>query len=332
MLGRIRGELLRRVTSRAGARLSRVVVHPEPHLDAGVERACGEYRVYSTDPALGVPASDLGYLAFHFSAVDVAVLGAKPELVAVDLLFPPDSPDDLITSVDEQLSFEAWIHGVEVIAGHTGRYAGLEEPVAVVTTIGRTSRLLLPSGISPGDAVLIVGVPGAELLYGVANYRPELLYDEVGPRSVARWRRASRLLSALPQALALSARDAAKAMKDCAEGGVVRALNELASASDLGLEIHGDRIPLPPELERLASRYGFDPLECSSSGALVAAVSPDRLDLSLYWMEALGFPAVAAGRFLPGGEGRWLIRGGVRRELPEEYRDPYGPLLSGDFK
>lgn len=59
------------------------------------------------------------------------------------------------------------------------------------------------------------------------------------------------------------------AMHDSTEGGVATGLCELAAASDVGLEIAGDALPIATATQRLCSEYDLDPLGVISSSALL---------------------------------------------------------------
>ncbi len=328
MSGKARRDLLRHITRLSGARREEVEVPPNPLLDAGVIRGTKSRYVWATDPALGVPREHLGTLAFHFTASDVAVLGGRPEYIAVDLLLPHDSSREEAIRIMEQIHDEAYRYGASVVTGHTGWYLGVNEPVVVTTIAGRVDRLLLPSNASPGDRILLTGVIGGELLYSLAHFRPSLLADTYGEEGVRRWRGYHRDLSVVDPALLLSRRGLALVMKDGAEGGLIRALNDLADAAGLGFHVEEDRLPVPPELLALADEHGFDPLAASSSGLLIAVVSPEWAREAVWYLGILGVPAEIVGTLSDRPEDRWILGTSGRRPFPREAGDPYSSLCS----
>ena len=326
MAGKARRELLSRITSLAGARREDVLVAPHPLLDAGViEGRKGRY-VWATDPALGVPREHLGILAFHFTAADVAVMGGKPEFLAVDILMPEGSPKGEAVRIASQIHEEAVRYGASVVTGHTGWYSAVNEPVVVVTAAGRAERMLHPRDALPGDRIVLAGLVGAELLYSLAHFRPSLMRDLLGEAAVRRWRAVPRELTVLDSAMALNKRGLAVIMKDGAEGGLVRALNDLADATGLGFHVEEDRIPIPPELRRLAGQLNFDPLSASSSGLLIALVRPEWVREAVWYLEILGIPVSVAGSMSDRRE-RWILGPEGRRPFPEEAEDPYASLM-----
>lgn len=328
MSGKARRELLNLITRLSGARRTEVEVPPNPLLDAGVVSGSRSRYVWATDPALGVPRGHLGTLAFHFTASDVAVMGGRPEYVAVDLLLPLGSPREEAVGIMRQIHEEARLYGASVVTGHTGWYPGVSEPVVVTTIAGRAARLLLPSNASPGDRIVLAGVVGGELLYSIAHFRPSLLADAYGEEGVRRWRGYCRDLSVVDSAMLLSRRGLALAMKDGAEGGLVRALNDLADASGLGFYVEGEKLPIPPELLALADEHGFDPLAASSSGLLVAVVRPEWAREAVWCLGIIGVSAEVVGALLDRPEERTILGPSGRRPFPREAEDPYSRLIS----
>ncbi len=327
MEGKAGRSLLKEITKYVGRLGRNIAIPPHPSIDAGAERLMGLTRVYATDPALGVPGEDLGYFAFHFSASDVAVLGAEPKLMSSTILLPSDASDDLALRIAKGIDWEAYRYGVTVITGHTGWYESVKEPIVVTTVIGEVREPVTPKLARIGDRLLLVGIPGAELLYGVAHFNPTLLEERFGKRTVKRWRRARWMLTAVDSARDLALFSRVNGMKDGAEGGLIRLLNDFADAAELGFTVNKDLIPFPPELLRLGREMGFDPMAASSSGVVLAAI-PGNLPLGFLkdLMESHGFSVSMIGELKK--EGRELVVGGEVKEFPspEEVRDPYPDL------
>ncbi|MDK2464938.1 MAG: AIR synthase related protein [Candidatus Korarchaeota archaeon] len=328
MSGKARRELLNLITRLSGARRADVKVPPNPLLDAGVVSGSRSMYVWATDPALGVPGEHLGILAFHFTASDVAVMGGRPEYVAVNLLLPAEFPGEEAVEIMRQIHEEARLYGASVVTGHTGWYPGVSEPVAVTTVAGRVDRLMLPSNASSGDKILLAGAVGGELLYSLAHFRPSVLADSYGEEGVRRWRGYYRDLSVVDSAMLLSRRGLALAMKDGAEGGLVRALNDLADASGLGFYVEEEKLPIPPELLALADEHGFNPLAASSSGLLVAVVRPEWAREAVWCLGVIGISAEVVGALLGRPEERLILGPSGRRPFPREAEDPYSRLIS----
>ena len=61
-------------------------------------------------------------------------------------------------------------------------------------------------------------------------------------------------------------------MRDPTRGGLSSALNELAAASRVGVELDEAAIPLRPEVRGACEMLGLDPLYVANEGKLIAVV------------------------------------------------------------
>ncbi|RLG50371.1 MAG: hypothetical protein DRO00_08770, partial [Thermoproteota archaeon] len=119
-----------------------------------------------------------------------------------------------------------------------------------------------------------------------------------------------------------------KAMKDGAEGGLVRVMNDLASAAKLGFCIDLEDVPIPEEVLALSKKFGFDPLSASSSGLLIAVVKKDAEDEVVNLLSSLGLNPTIIGKMLDQDEGRYMRQKGKLVPFPLSAEDPYSKLIS----
>jgi len=327
-VGKARERLLKEITKLAGFRRPEVIIKPDPHLDAGAEALEGEYRIYAVDPCLGVPERHLGFLAFHFPASDVAVMGGEPYLVVLDMLLPLSYPEERILLIMRQIHEQAVKYEASIISGHTGRYSAVKEPVVSCTIVGRAKRLLVPKNVEKGDLIVVSGWVGGELLYALSNFKPELIERTFGEECVRSWRSFYEKMTVVDAALALSRAKLARAMKDGAEGGIVRALNDLSAASGLGFRINQEEVPIPEEVMVLSEEFNFDPLSASSSGVLIAVVRKGTEEESTRVLRSMGLRASVIGEMLGEGDGRYVLKGDELAPFPSEAEDPYSRLVS----
>jgi len=97
-------------------------------------------------------------------------------------------------------------------------------------------------------------------------------------------------------AAVLTAAPDAHVLRDPTRGGLASAVNEIAVASGVGIELDEDTIPVPGPVRAACEMLGLDPLHVANEGKCVAFVPADR---------APG--ALAAMRALPEGEGAALV-------------------------
>jgi hydrogenase expression/formation protein HypE len=105
-------------------------------------------------------------------------------------------------------------------------------------------------------------------------------------------------------ALLDAAGPALRCMRDATRGGIASALNELARASGVAMQVSEGAVPVAPEVAGAAELLGIDPMYVANEGVLVAFVEP-----------AAAERALAALRSAPGFEGAAEI-GEVRAEPP----------------
>jgi len=100
------------------------------------------------------------------------------------------------------------------------------------------------------------------------------------------------------------------ALRDPTRGGVASALNELAVASGVGIEITEHDLPVPAPVAAACEVLGLDPLHVANEGCLLALVTAESADAVLAAMRAVpaGRAARVIGRVTDGPTGRVTAR------------------------
>ncbi|OYR85350.1 hydrogenase expression protein [Halorubrum sp. E3] len=249
----------------------------------------GETLVVAADP-LSLAAESVGTLAVHVACNDVAASGADPRWLTHTLFLPDDDPDRLRTVVD-QVDATARDLGVSVVGGHTEVLDALSRPLCSMTAMGTTDRFVSSGGAEPGDRLLLTKGAAIEATAILAtDFREECAEAGVSATTLDAAAEFLDEVSVVPDAAAV--RDAASAMHDPTEGGLLTALVETASASGTILSVERERVPIRPETEACCGALGVDPLATFGSGALLAAVPPERVDEAF---DALGAAGIDAG-------------------------------------
>ncbi|MFO8034704.1 MAG: AIR synthase-related protein [Candidatus Bipolaricaulota bacterium] len=267
----------------------------------------------AVSPELGWDRS--GWLAFHLVAVDVALSGIAPSYVTPGWTLPESISDQALHEVLQAFQREAQQFGVEVLAGHTGRYTESTYPwvgAATAMGIGPRAALRLPTAAQTGDALLLWGKPGLEAAVLLALPRTESVAPEI-----ERWAEAEfHSLSALSIALDAAHVDGLRCMHDITEGGVVGAAAELSSAMGRGLMLHTDAIGADPQIQAVLQARGLSPLSVTSCGAVLAVASPAAAER----LVSKGFQFV--GEVRADGELLERVQGYTRPLIPPEH-DPF---------
>jgi len=118
------------------------------------------------------------------------------------------------------------------------------------------------------------------------------------------------------------------AMHDPTEGGLITGLREIATAAGTGIRVDAGAIPVLPETRVICDALKLDPLGLIASGALLAAVAPDRAARLLDAYHNAGIVAAAIGELTRPNDGMWLEREGERLPLPLFDRDEIARYFS----
>jgi len=270
------------------------------------------------------PGGDLGSLSVHGTVNDLAMVGARARWLAASFILEEGLPLDELSRIVASMGRAARAAGVEVTAGDTkvvGRGAG-DGCYITTTGVGEPARPPGRAAISvaaarAGDRVIVSGPIG---LHGIAilSVREGLSFDaEVESDSAALWPLVERLLDA--------AGDGLRALRDPTRGGIASALNEIAAASRLRIDIDDALVPVPPVVRAACEMLGLDPFYVANEGKLIAIVAPEAADASLAALRAhpLGAGAAIIGDVVAGDAGLVTARtrsGGRRvvQKLPGE--------------
>jgi hydrogenase expression/formation protein HypE len=272
--------------------------------DAGTVEVEGLGLAVTTDSfvvrPIRFPGGSIGELAVNGTVNDLAVSGARPLALTVSLVLEEGLEAEVLRAEVEAIAAAASAAGVEVVSGDTKVVErGHCDSIYVCTTgLGRLDpRAALSTGaIEPGDRVLVSGPVGA---HGTAIMlaRDDLGLDaEIASDTRSLWPAVEAMLEAAGPAL--------RCMRDATRGGAASALNELARASSVAVQVGESAVPVLPEVAAAAELLGIDPMYIANEGVLVAFVAPDGAE-----------EALAALRGAPGCEAAAEI-GEVRAEPP----------------
>lgn len=331
-VGKLRAEALERLFDKYAPADARVVVGPRIGEDAAVIEMGDRYLVATTDP-ITFATEEIGWYALQVNANDLAVRGARPRWFLATLLLPAEATTDaLVEQIFSQIGQACEAMEVSLVGGHTEVTHGLDRPIVVGTMLGEVSKdkLVTTRGARVGDSLLLTkGVPleGAALI--AREKEPELIRRGV-PRSLIEQARNFLHrpgLSVVPEATLATELAPVHSMHDPTEGGVATALWELARASEVGLRVERERIPILPEGERLCREFGLDPLGTIASGTLLLALAPADAALVLHACAREGIDCAFIGQVVPEAQGVTLVEGGRARSMPTFPQDEITKLF-----
>jgi len=311
-----------------GQRRPEVLVHSGLGVDSAVVDLGGELCVLSSDPITGA-THNLGWLAVNVSCNDLAANGAEPVGVMVTLLAAERTAEDDLKQIMKDIHRACLELGIEVLGGHTEVTQGLPAPILCMTAVGKAvaGRLVNAMGARVGDDVVLTKAAGLEGTAVLASDFEAELLQHLDPTIVKSAQSFLSRISVVTEGTT-AARCGANAMHDVTEGGVLTALYEMAVASQVGVEVWAENIPVLPETVAICDYFGLDPFSLVSSGAmLIAAPSGAALVGEL---SAQGVPASIIGRVT--ANGRVLHRRGRQEEIVPAERDELWRVLEARAK
>jgi hydrogenase expression/formation protein HypE len=268
-----------------------------PLNDAAVVEVAGRRLAFTTDSfvvsPLEFPGGDIGELAVNGTVNDLAMMGAQPLALSLAYVIEEGLPLDELREVTESVARAAARAGVRIVTGDTkvvGRGAadGLFVNTAGIGLVA-PGVTVAADRASPGDVVILSGPIG---LHGVA-----IMSVREGLGFEAEIESDTQPLNALVAAIVAACSDV-HVLRDPTRGGLASALNEIAAASGVGIDLDEDKVPIPGPVHAACEMLGLDPLHVANEGKLVAIVPEPSSQAVLDAMRTVGegAGAVAIGR------------------------------------
>ncbi len=300
-LGKLTNEQLKRlVLDRFCRTRNEVVAGSAIGEDCAAIDLQGELCVLSTDP-ITAATGNIGTLAVHVCCNDAAACGAEPVGLLVTMLLPPETTEDYISSLADEISDAAIHSGVDVLGGHTEITDAVTRPVISAAVVAKVPKngLITTSSMRPGDALVMTkwaGLEGTAILAADHRKKLEKVWTE------AEFKEANALssqFSVTQESRIACSIGGVSAMHDATEGGVLGALWEMADASGCGVEIDKKSIPVLGITQKACAALSIEPLRMISSGVLLIATG--RGEVLSATLNAAGIPATVIGKAVEKG-------------------------------
>lgn len=304
----------------------RVLVGTED--DAGVYQLSAELAIVQTvdffTPVVDDPY-DFGAIAAANALSDIYAMGAKP-LTALNLVaFPKDGPLEVLGEIMRGGAEKAREAGVVVIGGHS---IDDKEPKygMAVTGVVHPKKLTLKSGARPGDALVLTKPLGIGIISSAikAGRAPHAMIETATANMKSLNKAASEAMVEV----------GVTGATDITGFGLLGHLHEMLHTSGVSARLVLSRIPIIDGVQALAKsgvpggtrtnlKYVSDKVawaegiteeeklmlaDAQTSGGLLIAVSPDKLDALLAGLAARGVQTRAViGEVLEGKAGQIFV-------------------------
>jgi hydrogenase expression/formation protein HypE len=265
--------------------------------DAAVLDLAGGRIAMSTDAfvvqPLFFPGGSIGELAVNGTVNDLAVSGAEPKFLSASFILEEGLPLKQLAAIVEAMAAAARAAGVAIVTGDTKVVERGHGDGCYINTSGvglmRPGISVGPRLAKPGDAILVSGSIGDHGM-AIMSVREGLEFESPIRSDCA-------ALNGLIAAVLDRVGPAVHAMRDPTRGGLASTLNEIAAASDVGVEIEETALPVRPEVQSACELLGLDPVYVANEGKAVFFVAPEAAEAALAVLRAhpLGREAARIG-------------------------------------
>jgi hydrogenase expression/formation protein HypE len=272
---------------------------------------------FTVEP-LEFPGGDIGSLAVHGTVNDLAVSGAQPRFLSLNVFIEEGLEIAVLQRITHSIARACAETGVRILAGDTkvvrrGQGGGL-----YLATTGVGQRLPGPrlglDQIRPGDQVVVSGTLGD---HGAAVM---LAREQFGLSGHLR----SDAACVLPVTTLLLRHPGLRFMRDPTRGGLATVAHDIAGTTAATVRLFEAQLPIRPTVASVCEILGYDPLYLASEGRVVAVLSPSEADAAVAALQEAGFAeARVIGQIEPGAARVVLQTAlGGARILPELEDDP----------
>ncbi|MDF2821555.1 MAG: hypothetical protein K0R15_1996 [Clostridiales bacterium] len=256
--------------------------------------------VITADPITG-SVFDIGTLALHAAANDLAASGAEPVGIMLTILLPEKFPEGSLREIMKEIEQGCILLNMEIMGGHTEVTRAVNQPIISVTGIGKVKKgkVIKTSGAKIGQDVVVskwVGLEGTSI---IANIKEDELLTKYTPTFVEEAKNLIQYISVIEESkIALNYE--VTSMHDVTEGGIYAALWEVAAASNVGMEVELNKLPIRLETVEICEHFDLNPYKLISSGCLVMTTNKG-------WelvkeLESKGIKATIVGKITKGKE------------------------------
>lgn len=262
------------------------------------------------------PGGSIGALAVNGTVNDLAVSGAEPKFLSASFILEEGFPLNRLAAVVQAMADAAATAGVKIVTGDTKVVERGHGDGCYINTAGvgvlREDVNVGPHRAQAGDAIIVSGMIGDHGM-AIMSVREGLEFE-------SQIRSDCAALNGMIAAVLDAAGGAVHAMRDPTRGGLASTLNEIATASGVGIAIDERALPVRGEVQSACELLGLDPVYVANEGKavfFVAAEAAERV-LDVLRGHPLGRDAARIGQATAEHKGMLVARTamGANRVIP----------------
>lgn len=313
-IGKVPENILKRsVFKQLSVKRPEILIGPRIGEDCSIAQFdSDELFVLSTDPITGA-TKDIGALAVHITANDLATNGAEPVGLMLTILLPVDFYEEDLKQIVQDVNKACEALNIQVMGGHTEVTAAVNQPILSVTGIGKVKKekfLSVPK-VTIGQDVVMTKWAGLEGTAIIAKEKESVLKAYYNEAFIDRAKALSEHLSVVKEGK-IGSEFGVSFMHDATEGGIFGALWELAACARKGIQVELDLIPIKQETVEICEYYELNPYKLISSGSMLMVATDGQKLVEILLAE--GIQAAVIGKITEGQE-KVVVQEDSRRSL-----------------
>lgn len=212
---------------------------------------------------------DIGRLAVCGTVNDLLMRGATPKYITSAFIIEEGADTEDLDKIAKSMAKTAEEAGVTIVAGDTKVIDGNGGIYINTAGVGyvKESTDIVSTNLRDGDAVIVSGTMG--------DHHATILSARMGIENDIESDNAP--LGEMVRAM-LKAGIEVHCMRDVTRGGLGTVLNELAEASNIGITIDEESIPVSNEVRAFAKILGLNILHMGNEGKLIAIVPENQAE------------------------------------------------------
>ena len=288
--------------------------------DASIVPLTGTRLAFSTDSfvvrPLFFPGGSIGDLAVNGTVNDLAVSGARPLYLSVGMILEEGFAIASLARIVDDMAKAARSAGVQIITGDTKVVERGHGDGCYINTSGvglvTHAHEIGPARVQVGDIVIVSGTIGDHGT-AVMSVREGLEFQTTILSDTA-------ALNVLVEQVLQAGNAAVHVMRDPTRGGIASSLNEIATASKVGVVLEEKSLPVRAEVRAACDLLGLDPVYVANEGKVLVFVAEERAEAVFKAMRdhPLGHDSTIIGKVVEQHPGMVIARTaiGASRVIP----------------
>lgn len=292
---------------------------------AAFEVGAEEHVLISTESIIGTE-QELGELAVHGVANDLAASGARVIGIVVNILLPEQAREIVIKRIMLQLEEVCSQLEIEILEVNTEVTRAVNQLLLTITGVGacKKGELLPTRGLRAGDDLVMTKWAGLLGTARLAKTRLEELTKKYTTDFISQAADFTEYSSVVRDAH-IAKQVGVTCMHYVAERGIYGALWDLSLAAGVGFEVELANIPIRQETVEICEFYDLNPYQLMSGGSLLIGTTNGNAMVKA--LSEVGINAEVIGKAVKGND-KVIIREGERFSLEPPKADEFYKDLS----